>query len=179
MGLQSAWDLLRKLDWELQEMTRVHAADVHGGRTSHGEVGAYRAFNAAVTAWHICDWVWQTAPRELRERLKTDSPEPAAADAGPLMALVLAECREIRICQQLGTGAKHFEVKRRNDPDIVTSFEEAMHLVEFGSGEEKETVFLQGKAVFVKDGTQSYSDLGLFSRALAYWNGFFERYGVQ
>jgi hypothetical protein len=111
--------------------------------------------------------------------LKTDSPEPAAADAGPLMALVLAECREIRICQQLATGAKHFEVKRRNDPDIVTSFEEAMHLVEFGSGEEKETVFLQGKAVFVKDGTQSYSDLGLFSRALAYWNGFFERYGVQ
>ena len=35
-----------------------------------------------------------------------------------------------------------------------------------------------GSGVFVNDGAKLHSGLGLFSRALHYWESFFQRYGI-
>jgi hypothetical protein len=56
MGLHSAEDLLRKLRWEVGEMEHKI------GKVPDNEVEAYHAFNAAVTAWHICDGFGRRLP---------------------------------------------------------------------------------------------------------------------
>ena len=124
MGLHSAEDLLRKLRWEMGEME--HKID----QVRDDEVGAYHAFNAAVTAWHICDWVWETAPLELRARFQHDSPEPSAQGVRLLQALVCDQCRELYICRQLATGAKHFRVDRFNDPGVTASLQTGIDVFE-------------------------------------------------
>lgn len=141
------------------------------------EVIAYHAFNAAVTAWHICDWVWETASVELRERFKVDSPEPSAKDKRLLTALVYAQCRELYICRQLATGAKHFRVDQFNDPGVSTSLEAAMNV--FESDASGKLHFFLTRALFVNDGDTKHAGLGLFNRALDYWESFFQRYGIQ
>jgi hypothetical protein len=171
MGLHSAEDLLRKLRWEMGEMERKI------DKVPNDEVGAYHAFNAAVTAWHICDWVWETAPIGLRERLKCDSPEPSAQGVRLLQALVSEQCRELYICRQLATGAKHFRVDRSNDPAVTTSLETCIDVFESKTSG-KLVHCVPGTGVFVNDGVTIYSGLGLFSRALHYWESFFERYGI-
>jgi len=171
MGLQSAHDLLRKLRWEMRQMDQIKSED------EVDEVGAYQAFNAAVTARHVCDWVWETASPELRERFKADTPEPSAKGVRQLAALMSTECRELHICRQLATGAKHFTVERFDDPGISANLITAISVFESEDGSSR--AFATRKAVFVNDGRQLYSDVGLFSRALNYWESFFQQYGIQ
>jgi hypothetical protein len=170
MGLHSAEDLLRKLRWEVGEMEHKI------GKVPDNQVEAYHAFNAAVTAWHICDWVWETAPMELRARFKRDSPEPSAKGVRLLAALVCEQCRELYLCRHLATGAKHFRVDQFNDPGVTATLEAAIDIFESGTGEVR---FVSGSGVFVNDEGRQHSGLGLFNRALHYWKSFFQRYGIQ
>jgi hypothetical protein len=162
MGLDSPRDLLGKLQWELNRASEPMSPDE----------ASYSAFNCAVTAWSICDWVWSSSSSELRERFISESPGPKRSRAGPLAALVTAECRELEICRQLATGAKHFVVTVFNDPQITSRREPAISLFESKTGETKT---MKTHAVFVDDGGTLYSDLGLFSRASDYWHAFFRR----
>ncbi len=53
-ALASARDMLRKLEWEVAELARPDFYTV------------YRAFNTAVTAWHLTEWVWRELPPTRR-----------------------------------------------------------------------------------------------------------------
>jgi hypothetical protein len=90
-----------------------------------------------------------------------------------LAALVTAECRELEICKQLATGAKHFVVTAFNDPKITSRREAAVSLFESPTAGLRS---VQSQAIFIHDGGMQYSDLGLFSRAGDYWQAFFKRY---
>jgi hypothetical protein len=69
LGLESPRDLLAKLDWEILQLGHVLEDET---------VASYRAFNCAVTAWSVTDWVWNSALPDLRERFKSESPKPKA-----------------------------------------------------------------------------------------------------
>jgi len=138
-----------------------------------GTVASYRAFNCAVTAWCICDWVWNAADPDLRERFRAESPNPNATGSEPLASLLREQSRELAICQQLANGSKHFILDRHNDP-TVSSYRSAgvsFYLSDDGKGHSVPTY-----GVFIEDSDRTYSDLGLFSRARDFWLGFFKRY---
>jgi hypothetical protein len=58
--------------------------------------------------------------------------------------------------KRLATGAKHFRVDQFNDPGVTGAVR-----------------FVSGSGVFVNDGGRQHSGLGLFNRALHYWESFF------
>lgn len=167
LGLDSPTDLLAKLNWEILQL---------GHTTENETVASYRAFNCAVTAWTITDWVWNSAPDDLRERFKRESRKPKARNGEPLASLLRQQCRELAICQQLANGSKHFILDDYNDENISSYRSPSITLYLTDKGESRSA---PNYSVFVNDGTRAYSDVGLFSRARDHWIAFFERYGVQ
>ena len=64
-GLAAPHHMLMKLKWEIFQLRTVAAEPCEPG--AEIEPG-YHAFNCAVTAWHMADWVWQSASPRLMIR---------------------------------------------------------------------------------------------------------------
>jgi hypothetical protein len=58
-GMNEPQHMFAKFAWELQHLTTCMSVwEDHGGYPEP----IFRAFNTAVTAWHISDWLWQANP---------------------------------------------------------------------------------------------------------------------
>jgi hypothetical protein len=170
LGLNSPTDLLAKLHWEIKQL----------GLTVNEEeeaVASYRAFNCAVTAWSICDWAWNAAAPDLRERFRAESPNPNANGSEPLASLLRDQSRELAICQQLANGSKHFILRPKYNDGAISSYRSAG--VSFYLSDDGEGYSVPSYGVFIEDGDRTYSGIGLFSRARDYWHDFFKRYGFD
>jgi hypothetical protein len=168
LGLDSPPDLLAKLRWEIVQL---------GIPVEQEAVASYRAFNCAVTAWSIKDWVWKAISPDLRERLRVESPKPKAKDGECFASLLRERSRELAICQQLANGSKHFILDDKYSDKAISSYRAAsvsFYISDNGEGHAEPT-----HGVFIEDGVRTYSDLGLFTRAHDYWREFFEHYGVS
>jgi hypothetical protein len=71
------------------------------------------AFNASVTAWHLCDWVFNELPVAQRQML-------GFKDLRDLQAHVMGQCRPLHLCRQAATASKHWIVEVRADPGVRT-----------------------------------------------------------
>jgi hypothetical protein len=169
LGLNSPTDLLAKLDWEISELG-------HPVEQEQEAIASYRAFNCAITAWSITDWVWNAASDGLRKRFRAESPKPKATDSECFASLLRHQCRELAICQQLANGSKHFVLRDHNDATI-SSYRSAS--VSVYLSKEGKTRAVPTYGVFIEDGAQTYADAALFSRARDYWSQFFKNYGVE
>src|SRR5258707_12318774 len=109
-GLNSPRELLAKLDWEMEQYNQSPA--------QQEEIASYRAFNCAVTAWSLCDWVWNAASDDLKARFRAASPSSKTDSPEILAALLRAESRELAICHRLANGAKNFVRNQNNDPQV-------------------------------------------------------------
>ena len=166
LGLDSPTDLLAKLRWEIVQLDLP---------VDQEAVASYRAFNCAVTAWSIKDWVWKAVPADLRERLRAESPNPKAKEC--FASLLRERSRELAICQQLANGSKHFILDDKYNDKTISSYRTAsmsFYLSDNGEGHTEPS-----HGVFIEDGVHIYSDLGLFTRAHDYWREFFKHYGVE
>jgi hypothetical protein len=59
------------------------------------------AFNAAVTAWHLCDWVFNDMTPEQRAKLNF-------RNLADLQEHVRENCRALYLCRQAATASKHW-----------------------------------------------------------------------
>jgi hypothetical protein len=115
--------MLSKLLWEIRELT-----DVMSVWTENEEfpVPIFIAFNAAVTAWHITDWLWQSRAQTralLAERYKIEFSEGTQnglrVGLERLQSSVAADCRALHVCREIANGSKHMR-KTKVDPDVKT-----------------------------------------------------------
>jgi len=169
LGLDTPRELLAKLDWEIEQASQIEPQEE--------AVASYRAFNCAVTAWSMCDWIWNSAPEHLRDRFRRESPKPEAEGSEPLAALLRKRSRELAICQQLANGSKHFVLDRYNDPAVSSKRLPSMAYL-FSDDGKKSRVAPGPSAVFIEDGTQLYWDVVLFSTVRSFWHDFFDEYGI-
>jgi hypothetical protein len=160
---------LAKLDWELDQFNDPTLQDE--------KLSSYRAFNCAVTAWSLCDWVWNGGGEQVRSAVRAASPNPGAKGPEVLAALLRSECRELAICQQLANGAKHFRREKHNDPNVASNRLPGVSLYISMDGPDSRVVSDFG--VFIEDGSRMYSEIGLFSRARDYWQQFFMRFKLD
>jgi hypothetical protein len=116
-GLSMPDDMLMKLDWEIAGLRRALFEPIETGAKP-----AYHAFNCAVTAWHMTDWVWQSATVEDRAFLLSKLAVPATGksqtDFNAFTRAVMKRHRALHICRQIAIGSKHKIVERSPDPDV-------------------------------------------------------------
>jgi hypothetical protein len=60
LGMYSAWDALRKLEWEISVYKSVLDAKDPPSETLSRDIRRpmYAAINASITGWHLVEWVW-------------------------------------------------------------------------------------------------------------------------
>lgn len=114
-NLRGPRDVLAKLQWEVDELAETRAVDIH--------LIAYRSINCAMTAWHMCDWLFAECERtpSVREA-PTNIAHRKISSLGDMQAWAREE-RSIAICRQIATAAKHVEVTQHPDPAVKAQYE--------------------------------------------------------
>jgi hypothetical protein len=106
------------------------------------------AFNASVTAWQLCDWVFNDLPVEQRQQLGFDK-------LVDLQTFVRKQCRALHLCRQSATASKHWCVERHADPTVQTIV----------TGE-------TGWTIYFKDGEKKIPVDQVFIAARDFWFAF-------
>lgn len=96
--VQSSWHMVCKLAWELGRYRD------NRGRLDNG----FRAWNGAVTAWHVRDWLVADCNAEptLWTALSGQAGEPVS-DAETLRKFAFRECSWLSFCQTIANAGKH------------------------------------------------------------------------
>ncbi|MBY8952679.1 hypothetical protein J1G36_12320 [Pseudomonas carnis] len=98
-GARCLDDMVWKLVWEIQNLEREERSTT--GPFKQEKEAEFAAFNCAISAWHILDWVWKTCSQEQKKQV---SPTGTFKDFKAAMA---AECQSLLICQTLCNSSKH------------------------------------------------------------------------
>jgi hypothetical protein len=108
--------LLFKLEREIKRSRETDAS----GSAAAAEMTDL-AFNISVTAWHLCDWVFEDMTADQREKLDIRK-------LSDLQKLALSH-RPLHLCRQLATASKHWEVSQHPNPEAIgdKSFAVAVH----------------------------------------------------
>jgi hypothetical protein len=113
-SLATPHHMMMKLAWEKRNLHAAIAARKNNEEPDfkNHHAAAYFAFNFAVTAWHIVDWVWQTTDDEWRDTICKSL--KCKKDYDAFKKALMNQYRVIRICQQIANGSKHMRI---NKPD--------------------------------------------------------------
>jgi hypothetical protein len=128
-------ELLEKLDREIDRYQEV------AGRKEREPAALVKlvdqlkdsAFNASVTAWHLCDWVFNDMTPDKRQEL-------GFKDLHDLQDYVRKHCRALHLCRQAATASKHWTVNQHHDPNVhvlVTCYNNVGWIIYFVHNGEK------------------------------------------
>src|SRR5579871_6202943 len=106
-----------KLLWELGHLKKslVEEASEHAGLRFES---AYHAYNFAVTAWHLIDWVWAASDQGTRDYISKFFGGAEMARKAHLYNEIAAKYRPIHICGQIANGSKHYIAAWGDDPAV-------------------------------------------------------------
>ena len=145
-GIYTPRDLLLKLSWEIQNLN-----DPSMGITAEG----YHCFNAAVTAWHLTDWVWKAFHQQQFKKVSD------------FQSVIRKESKHLAICDQLANGSKHFERDVHDRPEVYSNIEPAAAIIRTPDGRLQ---LRTQPSIFVYDGPDKMVPDALFSAAHRFWS---------
>ena len=115
-GLHQPHHMLSKLLWEIYELTNSMSVWEESGSWP---VPMFQAFNTAVTAWHITDWLWQsnletrTALRKRYGIFEDETQKGLRKGLEAFQNAVAKENRSLYICREIANGSKHMRTTKR------------------------------------------------------------------
>jgi hypothetical protein len=173
-ALNKPQHMLSKLLWEIESLSKSLSV-----WTQRGEFPEplFIVWNAAVTAWHITDWLWQSTP-EIREiltkryKLKFVEGSKNALREGfeEFQNAVADESRFLYVCREIANGSKHMR-KNKIDPDItaVARWDLAIE----GAGHVRPGDLIL--SLFIVDGNHEEDATRWFIQAFGYWEQLFTK----
>jgi hypothetical protein len=112
--------VLSKLLWEIDALTQSQSVWVDNETFP---TPIFRAWNAAVTAWHITDWLW-ASKSEIRAKVATvhgfvyeETPAGIRRGLEKFQEAVAIRERSLYICREIANGSKHMR-RTKSAPDI-------------------------------------------------------------
>lgn len=173
-ALNKPQHMLSKLVWEMESLSKSLSV-----WTQRGEFPEplFIAWNAAVTAWHITDWLWQSTP-EIRKiltkryKLKFVEGSKKAMREGleDFQNAVANENRFLYVCREIANGSKHMR-KHKIDPEITA--EARWSLAIQGAGHVKPGDLIL--ELFIRDGDHEEDANRWFIQAFGYWEQLFSQ----
>lgn len=119
-GMDHPQQMYVKLAWELN--TLMESMSVWKDNEAAPEP-LFHAFNTAITAWHISDWLWQYQP-STRKQLATkfqfvfeETSTGVKKGLEKFQDVIVLHCDELRVCREIANGSKHMR-KTKTDPNI-------------------------------------------------------------
>jgi hypothetical protein len=171
-ALNKPQHMLSKLLWEIDRLST--SLSVWTKRTEFPEP-LFIVWNAAVTAWHITDWLWQSGPdiRAIlarRYNLKFVEGSKTAVREGleSFQEAIANDCRFLYVCREIANGSKHMR-KNKVDPD-VTALARWLPVIQ-GAGHVKPGDYTL--SLIIIDGDQQQDATRWFIQAFGYWEQLF------
>ena len=98
LAINSSRDMLEKLR---REIDRLAGSIIRQEIVDHG-------LNAAMTAWHLTDWVWREIQGSTRRPTLTARAGAPIRELKQFQELVKRNCAELAYCEGIAISTKHF-----------------------------------------------------------------------
>lgn len=140
----------------------------------------FLAYNVAVTAWHMTDWVWMLDPptrAKIGARFNFQFTETnSGLDKGLLkfQEAVVAACPALYACREVANASKHMR-RKKSDPNIKAVVE--YHPVVEASGHAKVGDLLM--SLWVIDNGNRISANRFFIQIASYWEKLLKDEGLM
>jgi hypothetical protein len=170
-GMNEPQHMWAKLAWELQHLTTSMSVWEDSGPYPEP---IFRAFNTAVTAWHISDWLWQSKPEirlVLKKRFGLSGKETSRGIKKGLKRFqdaIAKESRALHICREIANGSKHI---RKSQPDPTIKAMVKWDPVVEGVGLVKPGDLVM--SLRISDGGKEQDAVLWFIEAFGYWEHLF------
>lgn len=160
--------LYHKLLWELDHLN----AALKSRDWQQHSVASYHAFNVAITAEHLIDWVWASSDHELRARMSKTLDNLPITSRRKLREAIGTKYRAIHVCGQIANGSKHYEMRHQdNDPSVGVSVTWECNEIA------NDDAYFGSTVLKVRDGADSRLATELFSEAVKAWDDLLRTWG--
>jgi len=166
--------MLSKLLWEIDSLSK--SLSVWTKRSEFPEP-LFIVWNAAVTAWHITDWLWQSNPEirailARRYKLKFVEGNKNALRDGleEFQDAIANDSRFLYVCREIANGSKHM---RKNKTDLDITAEARWSLAIEGAGHVKSGDLILG--LYIRDGDHEEDANRWLIQAFGYWEQVFSQ----
>jgi len=173
--LASPTDVLHKLHWEIVQLKKAIVSKPE--KIAYTHAPAYLAFNCAVTAWHLADWVWEASASDQRaEILRRLRCGAAEASKSTFQKAIMERCRAIHICRQIATGSKHMTVTQHPDPNVRVEMRWDSAPARAGELKAGDPLARYYYRLVIHDSGVERSAVEIFEEALNTWNRWLEEW---
>jgi hypothetical protein len=164
-ALLNSRDMLRKLIWEIEELRSTPAYP-------NGQRIAYRAFNSAITAWSLVDWVWGDL----------DVAQRSTIGNGNCPSVLGKYCTEkstdLEICESIANSSKHRKrLPRLFNPSVRTKMVAPVRCFRVGDPVGQPLRTWTWEAIILHHGKE-YRALDVFLGASTFWSDLLNYYSI-
>lgn len=112
-GLQTAPNLFGKLLWEQEQLDRSLSPYTY--RYPSVEP-IFHVYNCAITAWHLTDWLWESASEPQRKMLAEKFSFDCSKGRRAFAFALTRSLPELAACRDIADGSKHAELTKPKSP---------------------------------------------------------------
>ena len=170
--------MLQKFHWEIAQLKKMLREKPE--KLGYVHAPSYCAFNCAVTAWHIADWVWQSPHAHHEDLLSRFGLAVTVDDKRNFSAFqngIRQKSRAIHICRQLATGSKHMTVSNHADPTVKADMRFETKSATFGEAKYGDPFAVSLYHLIVTDNEEERSAVDVFEQAYKDWQRFLGEWG--
>jgi hypothetical protein len=171
--------VLTKLHWEIYSLRK--ALSEKPEHIGHTHAPAYCAFNCAVTAWHLADWVWNASPKDRRTDilalLGTTVTGDDRQDFVKFQTAIRNHSRALHICRQLATGSKHMAVTAHPAPNVRATMRWETEAARVDETRVGDPFAVDRYRLVVSDKGVERAAVDVFGDAFKDWERFLGRWG--
>lgn len=158
-GFENCADLVWKLYWEIERLKYATPRDPIDMKCF--------AFNGAVTAWCLTDWVFEEMTTAQRDHYHGSLTE--------FQNLARKQCPALHLCRQIATASKHRTVRIHADRAVGT----AVSVEPVPQSEEQTGTWERGIwEIVITDGATTHRAVDVLEEARVYWYGFLSDLGL-
>jgi hypothetical protein len=171
-GITRSRHMLDKLRWEIDELKKCS--------TAIGSPAIFHAWNCAVTAWHMTDWVWHALTPDQKAGLHSMAPDLKFEKVSDLQWFVRRRSQEVALCYQIAEGSKHCEMTNPS-ARVDVSAEISLTATTYTSipGADGTQQFQLQERLKIVDGNSRLSALSIFEDAYLFWWRFHNEWKVD
>ena len=109
--------VLGKLEWEIEQLQNSQFS-----RDARAvDISSYLAINAALTAFHACEWIWHLGTQKQRDTLMQAAPATSKAKGKARFQVGLKQkCPEFGVCREIANSFKHLTDDDFTDKAVMT-----------------------------------------------------------
>ena len=115
--IKTVKDMLAKLDWEIEQLQKFQFSQ----GTNAVDVSSYMAINAALTAFHVCEWIWHIGTEQQQDDWLQAAPLASKTKGKTRFQVGLKHhCPEFGVCREIANSFKHLTDDDFTDKSVMT-----------------------------------------------------------